>query len=91
MIEGADVHGYRRIVTVPEKINGTEQPVAVTDEYWYTEELHINMLQKHTDPRTGELTVRVTNLNRLEPPLELFDVPLEYKVVDITPPARASQ
>jgi hypothetical protein len=87
LMEGLEVHGYRRTVTLPQKISGTEQPVIVTDEYWYSEELHINMLEKHTDPRTGELTVRLTKLIRVEPPSDLFDVPLEYKVVDVTPPS----
>jgi hypothetical protein len=91
VMEGVDVHGYRRTVTLPQQISATEQPVVVTDEYWYSEELHINMLQKHSDPRTGELTVRVTKLERIEPPSALFEVPPEYKVVDITPPGRAAQ
>lgn len=87
LLEGLDVHGYRRTVTLPQKITGTQQPVVVTDEYWYSEDLHINMLEKHTDPRTGELIVRVTKLIRVEPPSNLFDVPLDYKVVDVTPPS----
>ena len=87
LMEGLELHGYRRTVTIPQEISGTAQPVVVTDEYWYSEELHINMLEKHTDPRTGELTVRLTKLIRVEPPSNLFDVPLDYKVVDITPPS----
>ena len=87
LLEGLEVHGYRRTVTLPQKISGTEQPVIVVDEYWYSEDLHINLLEKHTDPRTGELTVRLTKLIRVEPPSNLFDVPLDYKVVDITPPS----
>lgn len=87
LMEGLEVHGYRRTVTIPSKISGTPQPVIITDEYWYSEELHINMLEKHADPRTGELTVRLTKLIRVEPPPDLFNVPLDYKVVDITPPS----
>ena len=59
------------------------------DEYWYSEELHINLLAKHRDPRTGELTLRVTQLNRNEPAVELFEVPPGYKVVDMTQPESA--
>jgi hypothetical protein len=58
----------------------------ITDEYWYSEQLHINLLAKHSDPRTGQLTVTVTQLNPNEPALELFEVPPGYKVVDMTPP-----
>jgi len=87
LMEGVDVHGYRRTVTLPQKITGTGQPVVVTDEYWYSEELRINMLETHTDPRTGQLAVRVTKLDRVEPIPNLFDIPPQYKVVDITPPS----
>ncbi|MFZ3246458.1 MAG: hypothetical protein WA185_15405, partial [Candidatus Acidiferrales bacterium] len=54
-MEGVDVHGYRREVTLSQKVSGTEQPIVVTDEYWYSDDLRINMMEKHTDPRTGVL------------------------------------
>jgi hypothetical protein len=86
IIEGLDVHGYRRTITLSEKASGTGHPVNIIDEYWYSEELRINMITKHTDPRTGDLLVSVTQLNREEPVVDLFIVPPEYKVVDMTPP-----
>jgi hypothetical protein len=88
---GIDVHGYRRSVTLTEKASGTPQPVVVTDEYWYSEDLRLNMMIKHTDPRTGTLTVTVTKLDRVEPPAEMFEIPANYKVVDITPPAQGQR
>jgi hypothetical protein len=90
-MDGISVHGYRRTVTIPEKASGTGRPVVVTDEYWYSEELHINILTKHNDPRTGELTVTVTQLYQNEPDADLFVVPPDYKVVDMTPPEAESQ
>jgi len=86
VLGGIDVHGYRRTLTLTAKASGTGQPVMITDEYWYSEQLHINLLAKHSDPRTGELTVTVTQLNPNEPAVELFEVPPGYKVVDMTPP-----
>jgi len=59
-LDGIVVHGYRRTVTLRSKASGTGEPVAVTDEYWYSEELHLNLLANHADPRTGKLTVTVT-------------------------------
>jgi hypothetical protein len=88
---GVDVHGYRRSVTLTEKVSGTPQPVVVTDEYWYSEDLRLNMMIKHKDPRTGTLTVTVTKLDRLEPPAELFEVPTSYKLVDMTPPEQGQR
>jgi hypothetical protein len=51
-----------------------------------TEELHINLVTKHNDPRTGELTITVAGINPNEPDVSLFAVPPDYKVVDMTPP-----
>jgi hypothetical protein len=83
---GIEVHGYRRTMTLSTKASGTDQPVVITDEYWYSEELHLNMLASHSDPRTGNLTVSVTQLNRNEPAADFFEVPSGYKLVDTTPP-----
>jgi len=90
-LDGVEAHGYRRAIKLNTKASGTDQPVVITDEYWYSDELHLNMLQKHTDPRTGELTVTVTQLNRNEPSADLFEVPANYKIVDMTPPGSESQ
>jgi hypothetical protein len=43
------------------------------------------MLVKHSDPRTGQRTVTVTQVNRAEPDAAMFQVPSGYKVVDETP------
>jgi len=90
VMEGTDVHGFRRTLTVPAKASGTDRPVMVTDEVWYSEELHINLLTKHDDPRTGALTITVRQINPGEPDVELFAIPPDYKLVDVTPPEKES-
>jgi protein TonB len=37
-------------------------------------------MTKHSDPRFGETTYRLTNINRSEPARELFEVPADYTV-----------
>jgi hypothetical protein len=39
-------------------------------------------MSKHTDPRFGESTYRLTNINRTEPARSLFEVPSDYTVKD---------
>jgi len=90
-LNGLEVHGYRRAVTLNTKTSGTDEPVVVTDEYWYSDELHINMLEKHSDPRTGDLSLTITQLYRNEPNADMFEVPADFKVVDMTPPVSESQ
>ena len=59
--------------------------LTVQDQYWYSEELHLNMLMKHDDPRTGSQIVSVTQVTRTEPDAKLFEVPVGYKLVDESP------
>lgn len=87
-MENVAVHGVRKIRTVSAAASGTGKPVIVTDEYWYSEELHLNMLVKHDDPRTGQQIVMITQVNRAEPPASTFEIPADYKIVDETPAAR---
>lgn len=86
VLEGLEVHGYRRTLTVSAKNSGTGEPIVVTDEYWYSEELHLNLLATHNDPRTAKLTITVTHVSREQPSPDLFQVPANYKLVDVTPP-----
>jgi hypothetical protein len=85
MMENMEVHGTRKSRTIPAEFSGTGQAIVITDEYWYSADLHLNMLVKHNDPRTGEQTVTVTRLNRSEPDEAKFQIPASYKVVDETP------
>jgi hypothetical protein len=86
VMENVTVRGVRISRTLPANVTGTGQPLVVTDEYWYSDDLHLNMLVKHNDPRSGEQTMTVTQLKRGEPDPRLFVVPPDYKVVDETPP-----
>ena len=85
-VDGVPLHGYRRSRTVPAELGGTGKQVVINDDYWYSEALSIYMIIRHDDPRTGEQLIAVTDVERLEPPAELFAIPAHYKVVDETPP-----
>jgi hypothetical protein len=85
MMEKVLVHGTRKSRTVPGNATGTGKPIMITDEYWYSDELRLNMLVKHEDPLTGQQTVTVTRVNRSEPKPATFEIPGDYKVADETP------
>lgn len=76
-MDGLQVHGVRDTQTIP--ANGGAQSVVVTDEYWYSDYLHLNVVVKHMDPRTGSVTSTVTRLSQDEPDPSLFAVPDGYK------------
>ncbi len=88
-MSGVSVHGLRRTFHIEPAQGGTLKPLTVTDEYWYSEDLHLVMLQKHDDSRTGEQIVAVTDVQRAEPDAKRFAVPEGYRVVDLTPTAPA--
>ncbi len=88
-VSGFEAKGTRSTRTVPAQFSGTGKPVEIADETWYSEDLHMNLLERHTDPRSGVQTVRITGIKREEPDTALFQVPAGYKIVDMTPPAEA--
>ena len=83
-IEGIMADGVRTTSVVPAGAMGNERPITVTDERWYSPELQTTVLSKHSDPRMGETTFRLTNISRSEPAASLFQVPPDYQTVDGT-------
>lgn len=82
VIEGVLAEGTRTTVTIPAGEFDNEQPLIISHEEWYAPELHMIVLMKHNDPRFGETTFRLTNINRSEPAAELFQLPPGYRVID---------
>lgn len=76
-LENLPVHGVRETQTVPAG-SGGGQPVVVTDEYWYSADLHMNLALSHNDPRTGSVMMAVTGITLSEPDPALFQIPEGY-------------
>jgi hypothetical protein len=87
-IEGVAADGTRTTMTIPAGQIGNEQPIQVVTETWYSSDLQTVVLRKHSDPRTGDTTTRMMNVSRAEPPRNLFDVPVDYKVTEQPRPGR---
>ena len=80
-LEGVDCHGIRDTQTIAADASGSGKELVVIDEYWYSQDLRLNMLVIHKDPRSGEQTTTVTQLSRGEPDPEIFEVPSGYQVI----------
>jgi hypothetical protein len=76
VIEGLSVHGVLQSQTIPAENGG--KGVVITDEYWYSEDLRINLVLKHNDPRTGGVAMTVTGIKRSEPDPARFEIPAGY-------------
>ncbi len=77
-ISGLPAHGVRETQTIPAESSGSGKEIVITDEYWYSEDLRINLMLTHSDPRTGSVIMTVTQLNRNEPAPAFFEVPADY-------------
>jgi hypothetical protein len=80
-IEGVSAKGTRTITTIPAGAIGNERPIETIYEKWYSDELQMVVYSKSSDPRFGEQTYRLTNINRSEPDPSLFTPPPGYKKV----------
>jgi hypothetical protein len=80
-IEGVSAKGTRTITTIPAGAIGNERPIETIYEKWYSDELQMVVYSKSSDPRFGEQTYRLTNINRNEPDPSLFQPPPGYKKV----------
>jgi hypothetical protein len=87
-LAGVPVDGTRTTVLIPAGQVGNEQPMQVVTERWYSPDLQIFVLTRHSDPRSGETVTRLTSLSRGEPAHSLFEVPADFKVTEDNQPVR---
>jgi hypothetical protein len=78
VVEGVEAEGTRTTSTIPAGQIGNDLPINIVSEQWYSPELQLLVMSKHSDPRMGETTYRLTNINRTEPDRTLFEVPADY-------------
>jgi hypothetical protein len=79
-IEGVSAQGKRETVTIPAGEIGNERPIEIVTETWFSPELHTMVLRKHSDPRLGDSTYRLTDIKRNEPDASLFQPPAGAKL-----------
>ncbi|HMF78922.1 MAG TPA: hypothetical protein VK604_24910 [Bryobacteraceae bacterium] len=82
IIEGIPAKGTKMTTTFATESIGNTLPIEVTEESWYSPDLHTIVMSKNSDPRIGVTTYRLTNINRSEPPASLFQVPADYTIKD---------
>jgi hypothetical protein len=82
-IEGLRAEGTRTTMTLPAGAVGNILPIEVVSERWYSPQLRIVLLTRRTDPRFGETVYRLTNIDRSEPPPDLFRVPTGFKTEEM--------
>jgi len=79
-IEGVEADGTRTTITIPAGEIGNERAIEIVSERWYSPELQLVVMTRHSDPRFGETTYKLTNINRTEQAKSLFEVPAGYTI-----------
>ena len=79
VFDGVSAEGTRITRTIPAGEIGNEKPIEIVTETWFSRDLGTIVYSKRSDPRTGETTFSLTNINRAEPDASLFVPPADYK------------
>jgi hypothetical protein len=80
MIEGLNSDGTRETSTIDAGSIGNDRAIQIVSERWYSPELQTVVQSRHADPRTGEETFKLINVNRSDPPAYLFQVPANFQM-----------
>jgi hypothetical protein len=75
---GVPVTGSKTTTVIPAGAMGNDRDITMTEERWYSPDLKMNIMTKHSDPRMGETVFQVNNLTRANPDPSLFQVPSDY-------------
>jgi hypothetical protein len=81
-MEGVRAQGERQTRTIEAGSIGNDRPIQIVSERWYSPDLQVEVMTRHSDPRTGEEITRLVDINRAEPDPSLFQVPAGYQLVE---------
>jgi hypothetical protein len=84
-MEGVQVIGTRSISTIPAGTIGNDQDLSIIRETWYSAELQLVIQSTQSDPRFGETTYTLKNIQLGSPDVTLFQVPANYTIDKIVP------
>ena len=89
--EGVRALGRKTTSVIPTGQIGNDRPIEIIDERWESPELRMLVYSRNSDPRTGVVEYKLTNINRTEPPADLFTIPSDYQISapPLPPPAPA--
>jgi hypothetical protein len=84
-MEGVQATGTRIRNTIPAGTIGNDKDLMITHETWYSPELKLVIQSTQNDPRFGQTTFTLKNIQQGQPDETLFQVPADYKINRIVP------
>ena len=79
-VAGIECVGRRITITTSVATTGHAAPVKIIDERWESPDLKLLIYSTSSDPRTGIIEYRLTNLRRADPAADLFTIPEDYTI-----------
>jgi hypothetical protein len=79
-IGGVNAEGTRTTRTIAAGEIGNEKPITIVSERWYSPDMQMDVKSTHADPRFGNTTYTLSNIQRTEPAATLFAVPAGYTI-----------
>jgi hypothetical protein len=79
-MEGVTVQGERRTQTIAAGEIGNDREIQIVNERWYSPELQLEVMTRHSDPRSGEQITSLVNIRRTAPDASLFQLPAAYTI-----------
>jgi hypothetical protein len=80
-VSGIFAEGTRTTRLIPMGMEGNDREIRVVTEQWVSPDLKIVVARSVDDPRYGQITMEVSELQRGDPDAALFQVPADYKMV----------
>jgi hypothetical protein len=82
-VNGLDLIGTRETQPLGLTATGSDRPLAVVKEFWYSKALGMNVMTRRNDPRSSAEVFTVTDIHRSEPDRSLFALPADARIVDL--------
>ena len=79
-IEGVECTGTQQTATIPAGEVGNERPIAIVTETWYAPSIAAVVQSSTNDPRFGQTTYQLRNVQLSEQQRQLFEPPSDYRV-----------
>jgi hypothetical protein len=80
VVNGIAAQGTRSTLTIPAGQIGNDRAIQVVSERWFSPDLQVTVKSTNSDPRFGDVTYQLNNINRAAPDPSLFTIPADYTV-----------
>lgn len=78
IVNGVPAQGTRTTFIIPRGEIGNDRDIRIVSERWFSPDLEMTVKSTDSDPRSGETSYQLTNINRAAQDPSLFQIPAGY-------------